>query len=298
VRVYQSAGTDTTAPTGSILKNGGASATTNRNVTLTLSASDGQSGVGQMMISNSSSFSGASWEAYRTSRPWTLSDGTGAKRVYVKFRDRAMPPNEVTKSATITYTEGPEAGAHVISVSPSAVDASLHAGNYNITILGQNTNFTQGTSRATFSYAGGGWGSGIMVNSSQVVSPSQLNANGGHDVVGATSPEPTFYFAEGTGRPGFDPYICIQNPGSSDADVTITYMKGDGTTDNQKVTVGKNSRATVKVKDTLGEGNDSAHDFSTKVECTNGQSIIAERPMYFNYGGAWTGGHDVVGFTP
>ncbi len=33
------------------------------------------------------------------------------------------------------------------------------------------------------------------------------------------------------------------------------------------------------------------------VECTNGQSIIAERPMYFNYNGAWTGGHDVVGFS-
>jgi len=31
------------------------------------------------------------------------------------------------------------------------------------------------------------------------------------------------------------------------------------------------------------------------VECTNGQTIIAERPMYFNYNGVWTGGHDVVG---
>jgi hypothetical protein len=31
------------------------------------------------------------------------------------------------------------------------------------------------------------------------------------------------------------------------------------------------------------------------VECTNGQQIIAERPMYFNYKGVWTGGHDVVG---
>ncbi len=31
--------------------------------------------------------------------------------------------------------------------------------------------------------------------------------------------------------------------------------------------------------------------------CTNGQSIIAERPMYFNYNGVWTGGHDVVGAT-
>jgi hypothetical protein len=53
----------------------------------------------------------------------------------------------------------------------------------------------------------------------------------------------------------------------------------------------------VTVKDRLGEGDDTNHDFSAKVQCTNGQNIIAERPMYFNYKG-WTGGHDVGGFTP
>ena len=37
---------------------------------------------------------------------------------------------------------------------------------------------------------------------------------GGSDVVGATYPSKTFYFAEGTTRPGFDAYLCIQNPGS------------------------------------------------------------------------------------
>jgi len=104
-----------------------------------------------------------------------------------------------------------------------------------------------------------------------------------------------FYFAEGTCRPGFDPYICIENPGSTDAEVTITYMKGDGSTDTQGVTVPKNSRSTVTVKNKLGEGDDTNHDFSAEVECTNGQNIIAERSMYFNYNGVWTGGHDVVG---
>ena len=45
--------------------------------------------------------------------------------------------------------------------------------------------------------------------------------------------------------PGLRPYLCIQNPGAKDAAVTITYMKGDGTTDTQELTVGKNSRSTV-----------------------------------------------------
>ena len=52
------------------------------------------------------------------------------------------------------------------------------------------------------------------------------------------------------------------------------------------------------VRDKLGIADDAAHDFSAKVECTNGGSIIAERPMYFNYKGVWTGGHDVAGFAP
>jgi hypothetical protein len=59
---------------------------------------------------------------------------------------------------------------------------------------------------------------------------------------------------------------------------------------------------TVSPRNKLGTGNDAAHDFSTTVTCTNGQQIIAERPMYFDYtagqGYNWTGGHDVVGHTP
>ncbi len=67
-------------------------------------------------------------------------------------------------------------------------------------------------------------------------------------------------------------------------------MKGDGTTDTDTLKVGKNSRTTVTVRNKLGEGDDTAHDFSAQVECTNGQNIIAERPMYFNYKDKWTGG--------
>jgi hypothetical protein len=128
--------------------------------------------------------------------------------------------------------------------------------------------------------------------------PGVLNWNGGSDVVGALSPAPLFYFAEGTCRPGFDPYLTVQNPGAADAAVKITYMKGDGTTVSETLTVPANARSTVVVKNTLGEGNSAASDFSSKVECTNGQRIVAERPMYFNYKPGvlnWNGGSDVVG---
>ena len=133
--------------------------------------------------------------------------------------------------------------------------------------------------------------------------PMYFNYNGvwtgGHDVVGALSPSGDFYFAEGTCRPGFDPYICVQNPGDGEADIKITYMKGDGSVQEQYFTVPGTTRYTINVKDFLGEGNDVAHDFSARVECTNGRHVVAERPMYFDYNGVWTGGSDVVGaFSP
>ena len=51
------------------------------------------------------------------------------------------------------------------------------------------------------------------------------NWTGGHDVMAATVADSAFYFAEGT-SPEFDPYLALQNPGATEADVTITYMKG------------------------------------------------------------------------
>ena len=101
-------------------------------------------------------------------------------------------------------------------------------------------------------------------------------------MVGATAAATTFYFAEGTCRPSFKTYFCIQNPGAPAANVTITYLKGDGTRDSQSVTVPGASRLTVSPGDKLGQGDDAAHDFSAIVQCTNGRRIVAERPMYFS----------------
>lgn len=123
------------------------------------------------------------------------------------------------------------------------------------------------------------------------------NAGSGNVSVIHDPTDYVFYFAEGTTRPGFSPYICVQNLGDQEADVKITYMLGDGTEKEQVIRIAPRSRATAKPSDVLGSANDASCDFSAKVECTNGQKIVAERPMYFSYGGLWTGGHDVVGAT-
>jgi hypothetical protein len=116
---------------------------------------------------------------------------------------------------------------------------------------------------------------------------------GGHDVIGVTSPGNSYLFAEGSCRPGFDPFISILNPGTTDAPVTITYMTGDGKTKTQSVTAREQSRTTVDPKLFLGSGASAAYDFSARVESTT--PIVAERAMYFDYNGVWPGGHDVVG---
>jgi len=80
---------DGTVPTGSVVVNGGASSTNNTAVTLTLSANDtGGSGLSQMRFSNDNS-TWSAWEAYTTSKSWTLTSGDGAKTVYAQYRDAA-----------------------------------------------------------------------------------------------------------------------------------------------------------------------------------------------------------------
>jgi hypothetical protein len=67
---------DTQAPTGSVVINGGAAHTNTLGVTLTLSASDETSGVRDMRFSNDG-VDWSPWEAYATSKAWTLSTGDG-----------------------------------------------------------------------------------------------------------------------------------------------------------------------------------------------------------------------------
>ncbi len=38
-------------------------------------------------------------------------------------------------------------------------------------------------------------------------------------------------------------------------------------------------------------------DKEVSIKCECASPFIAERPMYFSYKGAWTGGHDVAGAT-
>ncbi len=115
---------------------------------------------------------------------------------------------------------------------------------------------------------------------------------GGHDVIGAVEPAEEWYFAEGCTRPGFSQWLCLANPneGTARADITF-YLEGGQVKPYPTVSVPPKSRFTVNVYAAAGPG----HDIATVVRA--GLPLVAERPIYFNYGGKWAGGHDVVGAT-
>ena len=107
----------------------------------------------------------------------------------------------------------------------------------------------------------------------------------------------TFYFAEGTTRPGYEEWLCIQNASSGEALVEITYMLDGGENHVQSVVVAGQSRVTVSVNKFIAQNATSPYrDVSARVQATNGADIIVERPMYFNVNGI-SGGHDVLGTT-
>lgn len=117
---------------------------------------------------------------------------------------------------------------------------------------------------------------------------------GGHCVIGAGNVSNQWFFAEGYTGQDFHEYLCLQNPGATDAQVTIDYFtKSQGALPARTLTVPASSRVTVFVNDNA----DAGLELSCRITSTGGP-IVAERPMYFNFGGAWDGGHDVVGYNP
>lgn len=101
---------DTTPPTGSVVINGGAAATSSRAVTLTLSATDSGGSVVGMRFSND----GKTWSSeipYAASRQWTLTSGDGLKTVYANFQDASgnwmsSPVSDTITLATDTDGDG------------------------------------------------------------------------------------------------------------------------------------------------------------------------------------------------
>jgi hypothetical protein len=114
---------------------------------------------------------------------------------------------------------------------------------------------------------------------------------GGHCVMGSEKASEQWFFAEGYTGSGFEEWLCLANPGSGDASVSVTYIYQDEDTSTKTYIVPANSRRTLSVNLEAGGGKELGMTVRSDLP------ILAERPMYFDYGEGWDGGHSVVGAT-
>ncbi len=112
---------------------------------------------------------------------------------------------------------------------------------------------------------------------------------GGHCVMGAGQAGVQWYFAEGYTGPGFEQWLCLANFGDGDAAVTVSYIYQGEEASSKDYDVPANSRRTLSVNQEAGSGKELGMVVRSDLP------ILAERPMYFAYGGGWDGGHCVVG---
>ncbi len=164
---------DTVKPGGTIRISGGAVYAKSTSVSLTLSATDPSpaSGLYQMRFRNENTTTWSGWQAYGTSKAWTLSSANGTKTVYVQLKDRAgniggasdtIKLDTVKPSGSIKINSGATSTrSRTVSLALSATDPSPASGVYQMRFRNENTTTWSGwvaysTSKSWTLSSGGG----------------------------------------------------------------------------------------------------------------------------------------------
>ena len=98
----------------------------------------------------------------------------------------------------------------------------------------------------------------------------------GTDTLTVTVPSFVYYLAEGATGSFFDLELALANPNAVAAPVAIQYLKEDGSTVNQSLTLGAQSRQTILVNSLTGLSNTAV---STVVTSSNALPLAVERTM-------------------
>ncbi|WP_291986119.1 PQQ-binding-like beta-propeller repeat protein [Luteitalea sp.] len=141
----------------------------------------------------------------------------------------------------------------------------------------------------------------IIVERAMYLSSQNRTFNAGHASMAVNAPATQWFLAEGATGAFFDLFVLIANPTSSDANVTVTYLLGDGTTYTRPLVAPANSRSTIWVdmEEIPGVPGRPLADVavSTTVIATNGVPIVVERAMWWPGGGTWHEAHNSAGST-
>ena len=119
---------------------------------------------------------------------------------------------------------------------------------------------------------------------------------GSHAESATDAPRTTWYFAEGATMGGFNTFYLLLNPGSTAANVTVTYLRAGHAPRSRTYEVAAGARQTVWVDMERWDDGDSLEAAEVSARIDSSEPIIAERSMYLDRNGQlFTAGHDSVG---
>jgi len=117
---------------------------------------------------------------------------------------------------------------------------------------------------------------------------------GGHESAGVSQPSTRWFHAEGATGPYFDTYILVGNPNAAVANLTVTFLKGDGTTLVRQKQVPANGRFTMHVDDE----DPSLADTAVSTTVVSDIPVVSERAMYWpGDSTTWFEAHNSFGVT-
>jgi uncharacterized repeat protein (TIGR01451 family) len=136
--------------------------------------------------------------------------------------------------------------------------------------------------------------------------------NGAHDVLGATQADTSWFFAEGTLRPGFFEFVTVQNPNPAPTTVRLDYFIDGAPLATKSLVAPATSRITVPTFIPGAPGSlgidPGPVDFGLRVTSVGADGhpdptapIVVERPIYLNVGiagsaSAINDGTDTLGY--
>jgi len=122
---------------------------------------------------------------------------------------------------------------------------------------------------------------------------------GSHAETGLASASTTWFLAEGATHGFFDLFYLIQNPGTTDAQVTVRYLRPAPLPPLDKTyTVGANRRLTIWVDNEVFNNQPLLAATDVSAAITSSVPIVVERAMYMTTGGqAFGAGHESAAVT-
>lgn len=110
----------------------------------------------QMMLSENSGFSGASWQTYAASGTFTLSDGYGNKTVYLKLQNASEV--SAIASDTINYSSSSPPTLTSFSVTDASSGSSTYTNNRTVSVvLSASADVTQMILSENSNFSGASW---------------------------------------------------------------------------------------------------------------------------------------------